>query len=89
MRWYLHEVIILSLQEEVGTSLHKKNSVLAEVDRKMDEFQEWINYVKPTDMTTEIPMEIMKRLNKIILDRSPATTMESVRQRVEQLEGAV
>ena len=34
-------------------------------------------------------MEIVNSLNEIILDRLPATAMESVRQRVEQLEGAV
>ena len=54
-------------------------SVLAEVDRRMEEFQEWINYVKPTDMTTEISMEIINFLNKIILDKSPTTSMESMR----------
>ena len=53
----------------------KVNSILAEVDKKMDKFQEWVHYVNS--------------LNEITLNRSPATTMESVRQRVEQLEGAV
>ena len=64
-----HEVIILKLQAEVGTSLRKLNSILAEVDGKMDAFQEWVNYVKPTDMTTQIPMEIVNSLNEMILDR--------------------
>ena len=73
---YRHEVIIPKLREEVGTSLCKVNSILAEVDKKMDKFQEWVHYVNS--------------LNEITLNRSPATTMESVRQqRVEQLEGAV
>ena len=60
-------------------SERKVKSVLAEVDRRMEEFQEWINYVKPTDMTTEISMEIINFLNKIILDKSPTTSMESMR----------
>ena len=51
----------------------------------MEEFQDWINYVKPTDMTTEIRMEIQNSLNEVIQDNSPAATMESVRQRVEEL----
>ena len=82
-----HEAIIPIIREEVQSSLRKVNSVLAEVDRKMEELQDWVNYVKPNDMTTKIPMEILNSLNEIILDRSPAATMESVRQRVEQLEG--
>ena len=82
-------MIIPKLQEEVGTPLGKVNSILEGVDRKMEEFQEWVNYVKPTDKTTKIPMEIVNILNEIILDRSPATSMESVCERVEQLEGVV
>ena len=73
----------------MGTSICKVNSFLVEVNRKMEEFQEWINYVKPTNTTTEIPLEIVNSLNEIILDRSPATSMESVCERVEQLEGVV
>ena len=82
-------MIIPKLQEEMGTPLGKVNSILEEVDRKMEEFQEWVNYLKPTDMTTKIPMEIVNTLNEIILDRSPSTTMESVGHGVEQLEGVV
>ena len=73
-----HEIIIPKLREEMSSSLHKVNSVMAELDRKMEECQEWINYVKPMGMTTEIPMEIVNSLNKIILNRSPASTLESV-----------
>ena len=75
-----HELVIPKLREEVGTTLMKVNSVLAEVDRKIEEFQEWINNVKPMDMTTEIHMEIVNSLNEIILNNSPSTTMESVCQ---------
>ena len=64
-------------------------SIMTEVDRKMEEFQEWVNYVKPTNLTTGIPREIVDSLNEIILDRSPASTMESVSERVKQLEGVV
>ena len=72
----------------MGSSLLKVNSVLAEVDRKMEEFQDWVNYVKPTDMTAEIALEIMNAGNDIILDKSPAVSMEYVSERMEQLEGA-
>ena len=54
-----HETIILGIQEGMESSLRKVDSVLEEVDKKMEEFQDWVNYVKPTDRTTKIPMEIM------------------------------
>ena len=40
-------------------------------------------------MTTEVPMEIMNSLNELIQNCSPAATMESVRQHVEELEKGV
>ena len=43
---YGHEVIISKIQEEVGTSLRKVNCILGEVNKKMDKFQEWVNYVE-------------------------------------------
>ena len=84
-----HKAIIPKLQEEVGSTLHQVNWVMSEVDRKMDEFQDWVNYVKPTDMTGEIPMEIVNSLNDVIMNKSPATTIEQVRECVEYLEGEV
>ena len=84
-----HELIIPELREEVDTTLQEVKSVLALVDRKMEKFQGWVSYVKPTDMKAEIPMEIVNSLNEVILDRSPSTVMESVCQQVEQLEGEV
>ena len=48
-----------------------------------------VKYVKPKDVTSEIQREIVDSLNKIILERSPASTMESVSDRVKQLEGVV
>ena len=71
------------------SSQWKVNSVLTEGNRKMEEFQDWINYVKPTDMTTEIPMEIVNSLNEVIQDNSPTATMESVSQQVEELAQGV
>ena len=45
--------------------------------------------MKPTYVTTGIPREIVDSLNEIILDRSLASTMESVSEQVKQLEGVV
>ena len=71
-----HKAIIPKLREEVGSSLRKVNLVMAEVDRKMEEFQDWVNYVKPTGMTAEIPMEIVNSLNDVIMDKSPALSIQ-------------
>ena len=70
-------------------TLREVKSVLAEVDRKMEEFQNWVGYVKPSDMTVKIPMEIVNSLNEVILDRSPSLLIDSVCHRVEQLEGEI
>ena len=64
------------------------NSVRAEEDRKMEEFQDWVNYVKPTHMNTEITMEIVNSLNEVIQDRSPEATMESIHQHVKKIKGS-
>ena len=66
------------LQEKVGSSVSIAKYCMAEVDRKMEEFQEWVNYVTPRNITSGIPREIVDSLNEIILDKSPASTMESV-----------
>ena len=84
-----HEIDIPKLQEEVSWSVLMAKSIMAKVDRKMVEFQEWVNYVKHTNVTTGVQREIVDSLNKIILDISPASTMESVSERVEQLEGVI
>ena len=55
----------------------------------MEEFQDWVNYVKPPDMTAEIPTEIVNTLNDIIVNKSPATSMKYARESIELLEGAV
>ena len=57
----------------MDATLREVKSLLAEVNRKMDEFQCWKSYVKPMDMTAEIPMEIVKSLNEVILDKSPVS----------------
>ena len=49
----------------MDATLQEVKSVLAEVDRNMEEFQSWDSYVKLLDMTAEIPMEIVNSLNEI------------------------
>ena len=71
-------MVIPKLSEKVDSTLQKANLVLAEVERKMEEFQDWISYVKPMDMTAEKPMEIVNSLNEIILDKSLSSTLESL-----------
>ena len=84
-----HEIDIPKLQEEVSWSVLMAKSIMAKVDRKMVEFQEWVNYVKHTNVTTGVQREIVDSLNKIILDISPASTLESVSERAEQLEKVI
>ena len=75
-----HETIILRIPEGVESSQWKVNSALAKINERMEEFQDWINHIRPTDMNTVIPMVIVHSLNEVIQDSSPAATMEFVRQ---------
>ena len=77
------------LQETVGASVFTASSFVKEVGRKMEEFQEWVNYVTPKDVTSEIPKEIINSLNKIILEKTPTSARELVNECVEHLEGLV
>ena len=77
------------LQETVGASVSTASSFVKEVGRKMEEFQEWVNYVTPKDVTSEIPKEIINSLNKIILEKTPTSARELVNECVEHLEGLV
>ena len=87
MSW--HKLVILGLQGQVEATLREVKSVLAKVDQKMEEFQSWVSYVKLSDMTAEIPMEIVNSLNMVILDKSSSILIDSVCHRVEQLEGEI
>ena len=73
-----YEIDIPKLQEKVGSLVSIANSLMVEVERKMEEFQEWVNYVTPKNVTLGIPREIVDSLNEILLDKSPASIMESV-----------
>ena len=59
-----YEIDIPKLQEKVGMSVSMAKSLMAEIDRKMEEFKEWVNYVTPGNVTTGIPREIVDSLNK-------------------------
>ena len=42
----------------------------------MDEFQEWVNYMTPKDVTSEIPKEIVDSLNEIFLEKTLTSARE-------------
>ena len=65
------------------------NSFVEEVGRKMEEFQEWVNYMTPRDVTSKIPEEIADSLNEIILEKTHTSDSELVNERVEHLEGLI
>ena len=84
-----YETDIPKLQETVRASVSMASSLVEEVGKKMEEFQEWVNYVTSKDVTSEIPKEIIDSLNEIILEKTPASTRERVNERVEHLEDLV
>ena len=80
---------ISRLQETVGVSVSTANSLVEEAGRKMEEFQEWVNYVTPKYVTSEIPKEIVDSLNEIILEKTPTSDKELINERVKDLEGLI
>ena len=84
-----HETIIPGLREGVESSWWKADSALAKVNKRMEEFQDWLNHIRPTDMNTDIPMVIVNSLNEVIQDNSPSATVEIVCQQVEELAQGV
>ena len=84
-----YDMDIPRLQETVGASVSTANSLVEDVGRKMEEFQEWVNYVTPKDVTSEIPKEIVDSLNEIILEKTPTSDRELVNECVKHLEGLI
>ena len=84
-----YEIYIPKLQETVGVLVSMASSLVEEVGKKLEEFQEWVNYVTLKDVTSEIPKEIVDSLHKIILEKTPASTRELVNEPFEHLEGLV
>ena len=72
-----HETIVPRLRLEVESSSQRVNSVLTSVEERMKEFETWINEVRQTDMDTEIPMEIVNSLTKIIQEALPSVALEN------------
>ena len=54
-----YEIDIPKLQKTVGASVSTASSLVEEAGKKMEEFQEWVNYVTPKDVTSEIPKEFV------------------------------
>ena len=84
-----YDMDIPRLQETVGASVSTDNSLVEDVGRKMEEFQEWVNYVTPKDVTSEIPKEIVDSLNEIILEKTPTSDRELVNECVKHLEDLI
>ena len=80
-----HERTIPKLKREVETSLGKVNSVLTQVEDRMDEFLIWINHIKESNLNEKIPVDIVNSLHKIIQDSSAASSVESMRLQVEEM----
>ena len=84
-----HDMDIPRVQETVRSSVSAANSLVEEVGRKMEEFQDWVNYVTPRDVTSEIPREMADSLNEIILEKTHTSDSELVNERVEHIEGLI
>ena len=50
-----YDMDIPMLQETVRALVSTASSLIEEVGRKMEEFQEWANYMTPKDVTSELP----------------------------------
>ena len=55
--FYRHETIISNLRLEMESSSQRVNSVLSLVEERMNEFEQWINEVRQSNMDAEIPMD--------------------------------
>ena len=80
-----HERTIPKLKREVETSLGKVNSVLNQVEDRMEEFLIWINHIKEYNLNEGIPVDIVNSLQEIIQDNSAASSVESMCLLVEEM----
>ena len=55
----------------------------------MREFKVWIHEIKQSNMNREVPMEIVKLLNEIIMKGAPSTIVEVMRQQVRELSQVI
>ena len=74
--FYRHETIISNLRLEMESSSQRVNSVLSLVEERMNEFEQWINEVRQSNMDAEIPMEIVNSLNEVIQERALSVAVE-------------
>ena len=79
-----HETSLARLRQKVETSTRRVNTVLSLVEERVKEFEIWINEVRQSNMNTEIPMEIVNSLNKIIQESAPSAAVEVIRQQLEK-----
>ena len=74
--FYRHETIISNLRLEMESSSQRVNSVLSLVEERMNEFEQWINEVRQSNMDAEIPMEIVNSLNEVVQERALSVAVE-------------
>ena len=74
--FYRHETIISNLRLEMESSSQRVNSVLSLVEERMNEFEQWKNEVRQSNMDAEIPMEIVNSLNEVIQERALSVAVE-------------
>ena len=76
---FISRTTIPKLRREMETSVRRANSVLIQVEDKMEEFQTWINHIRQSDLYEEIPMEMVNNLHEIIQDNSSSVSVENMR----------
>ena len=84
-----HETNMQRLCHEVETSSRRVNAVLSSVEERMREFETWINEVRQTNINTELPMEIVNSLNKIIQESAPSAVLKVMRQQLRELSQVI
>ena len=81
-----HENIIPRLIPEVEISFKRVNTVMSSVEERLRDFETWINEIMQANMN---PEEIVNSLNDIIMEGTPSTIIEVIRQQVEELSQVV
>ena len=84
-----HETTLPRLSHKVETSSRRVNTVLLSVEERMREFETWINEVRKSNINTEIPMEMVNSLNKIIQDSALSAVVKVMRQQVRELSQVI
>ena len=66
-------------------SSKKVNAVVSSVKKKMGELEDRMNEIKELNVNSEIPPNVVSSLNNIIMEGTPSTIIEVIRQQVEDV----